>query len=678
MNYENNNQNNNNMTGNIPNTQPGINNMYEGNNMNYGQPQPSPMSGQNPINPMNPVDPMNQMNSVNTMNTIAPGMGNLNNTDFAEPKSKKHLIPIIIAIVIFVLAFGGVVTYKTVMSSPKIIFKSAIKSAYKEVSNTLTEVDRIVENFDMKNKALTFGINASVDSNLVDKEELGFELKDLSIGAKVGLDANKKEASFTASYKGQKEEINAATYYTDEKVYATSNLLDNLIYMEGEELDIDFESINKQIDKLQEDMPEIKDIDYLIEATTNALAESLDSDDMSKEQTKMDVTKDNQNFTKYSYKITDKALKTLAKDTIDKLTDDKEFIRILSEITEMDEDKVKEELNKLKDSTDEIEYENKVVLNIYTKGFLNTFSGFNIEVENEEIINYVDDGKTFIITIGEDENKIEIKGEKDKERNITIEVEGEKVFEATIKDFSDEKIDVSFNVFEDGKNLIGGSVYLTKNEEKTKIDGDYKFRVDIEDKYLSVEGDYKFESNDSLEMPDTKKAVSTDTIDEEKVINKLKDKMANDEIINAMFEDAIEEMENEKNDLNTNGMKEIYSIDELQSYMALNKIKVLYVGTNYPYDDDEEKLFNSLVKVQKERDFYSYRLPDYYMSEVKALFPTIVPVCKPGTSPTCEEAPVIYFIQGNQAVSALAGAVTEEDIIAELNKITTPAVVNDL
>lgn len=658
MNYENNNQNG--IPGTSPEQQPGINNMYQGNNMNYDPNQ------------------VNQMNSMNQMNTIAPGMGNLNNTDYLNPKPKKNIIPIIIVVVAVVALLGGLITYKTIISSPKMVFKTAVKNAYKGMSNTLNEVDQIVEKFDFENKALTFNLSTGIDSNIISEEELGFKLSDIKVTGELGLDANKKEALVKASYKGEKEEVNFQEYYTNKKVYVGSNLLDSLVYLEGEDLDIDFDSIENAIKEIEEAMPDIEDVDYLIGALTDAIADSLDNDYMDKEQTKIDVTKDNQNFTKYSYKITDKSLRSLMEDVIAKLEDDKKFIEIIAEIEDMEEDEVKEELSKMKDEAKEIEYDDKIVLNVYTQGFLSTFAGFSIEVENDEVFTYVDDGKTFIITIVEGDEKVEIKGEKGKETVITGEADDEKILEIKIKSFDREKIDLSLNIYEDGKNLVGVALYLSCKEEKATMSGDYKIRVEYKEEFVEVSGDYKIEAKDSLEMPDIKKAVNADTIDENEIIDRLEEKAKNDVLLNTIFGDTIEEARKEALGLDYNGMKALYNMTELKEVLAESGDKVIFVGSTYysSYSEaDASKLFDSLIDAQERENFYSYRISELYETDVKALFPDVVPICKPGENATCEETPIIYFIKDGKAYGALTGAVTVSDIKTELQKIRANAPV---
>lgn len=652
MNYENNN---------VPGTQPGtdgnqypnVNNQPNYSNFNQmGQP------------------PMNDMNGMNSMNTIAPGMGDLNNIDMSPSKSKKHLIPIIIAVIAIIGIVGGLITVKTIYSSPKVIFQGAIKNAYKGMSNTLEEVDKIMEKFDIKNKALTFDINASIDTNIEEFKELGFDVKDANLSVGMGLDANKKEALSNVVLKGEKEEITIKNYYSDEKIYLDSNLLDNIYYDDGTEVDIDFDEINRMIDKLLENMPETKDVDYVMEAFANALADSLDKDHMEKTQEKIEI-KDEKTYTQYSYKLTDKAVQSIAEDTLDKLLDDDKFIEIVADITEQEKDEVKDYLQELRDTTDEIEIEDKIVLNVYTQGLLNDFAGFSIEVENEEVLTYIDDGKNFRVTIASDyvDKDIVIEGSRDgKSIKITYEYDEENNLEIDIKEFSNEKIDVTLSVTIDGDKL-SGSFYISCKEETSKVSGDYKLSISYNDEYVSLNGSYKFTAEDKLDIPDLSKAIRYDLLDEEEVANNLEDKMKKDKILDVLCEEMLKQMR-QPADLDSYDMIPLYAKSDIQKIKDSGKPAVLYMGDTYYFDDEEaDAMFEDLQRAQVRNNFYSYRTSEFNQDYVIEVFPEATPKCVDEAGTICKTAPAIYFINNGTVVSSLIGRATLTEIEGGLMSI---------
>ncbi len=665
------------------------NNNVSGNNTgtNGVNPAPDGMNQMNQMNQPNQMDPMTSMNSMdNSMSTLnSPGI-----VPGPAPK-KKNMLPIIIAVIALVAVLGGVLTYKTITSSPKTVFKNAIKNMYKGVNTTIKEVETFTEKIDIKNKAVIISADTSIDTNIEDFKIEGAELKDLTLGGSVGVDVNKKQLALGAFVKGPKEEINGNMYYLNDTMYLASNLLEEMIYDKDESsTDIPFDEIKEALEAVNDNRIEFSEVDYLAEAITTALSESLESDSMDKETEKVELDDKEKSYTKYSYKLTDKALKSLLKNTLEKLKKDDKFIEILEKVTEVEgiEFDAKDSIDTLIEETDDIEYDTKVVLNIYTKGFVTTFAGMSLEIDNTEVIRYVDDGKNFKLTVaGEPEGDpaFIIEGTKEGEKiEATITAEGEEIAKVKINSLTDEKIDFECTIY-NSDETITFAVYLTQKEDSSSISGEYKLSAECNEEYIKTEGSYSIESKDSLDIPDTKKAVNYDQVDGDKVMEKVEEIMENDDTISAIAETIIENMEFEpdepyvddpgtiggSNYTDSNGMNVLGSDTDIKD--ALAKTGVIFIGDSmyFSSEPNQETLLNNLVTVAKELNITVNRVDSYkyeYTDTTKALFSGVTPVCK-NVTPTCEETPIIVFVKDGSIVSALTGAPTVDEIKAEYQKI---------
>lgn len=677
------------------------NNNIPGDNTGMNGVNPAP-DGINQMNQMNQMNQPNQMDPMNSMNPMDNSMSTLNSPGIVPgpaPK-KKNMLPIIIAVVAVVAVLGGVFAFKTITSSPKTVFKNAIKNMYKGVNTTIKEVETFTEKLDIKNKAILVSADTSIDTNIEGVEIEGAELKDLRVGGSVGVDVNKKQLSVGAFVKGPKEEITGDMYYLNDTMYIASNLLEEMVYDKDQSsIDIPFDEIEEALEAINDNRLEFSEVDYLAEAITNALAESLESDSMDKETEKVELDDKEKSYTKYSYKLTDKALKSLLKNTLEKLKKDDKFLEILEKVAEMEdvEFDAEESLDTLIEETDDIEYETKIVLNIYTKGFVAKFAGMSLEIDNTEMIRYVDDGKNFKLTVAgepDGDDALVVEGTKEGEKvTAKVTAEGEEIAEITINSLTDEKIDIECTLNVSGESITIG-IYLTQKEDKSSISGEYKFSVEADGQYLKTDGSYAIESKDSLDIPDTKKAVNYDQIDGNKVMKNIEEIMENDDTISAIAETIIDNLESTYEPKNPYDDPYDYGDDDDEVTIApsstdMNDMKVLngetaikealaktgiiYVGdvSYFESEVNETALLDNLIAVADELDITVNRVSGFeyeYTDTIKALFSGITPVCK-NVTPTCEETPIIFFVKDGSIVSALSGAPTVAEIKAEYQKI---------
>ena len=150
-------------------------------------------------------------------------------------------------------------------------------------------------------------------------------------------------------------------------------------------MDIDFSEFEELFDMLSQAQEKVdtKDIDYLAKLMRDAINKSFDKEAFKKENKKVKVDGKKVSMTKYSYEMDDKVIKNMVEVIGETILDDKEAISILSDMIEVDKKEVKEAIEMVVDSADEIEFDGEIVINLFTRGLLNEYSGMSLEVMGE-------------------------------------------------------------------------------------------------------------------------------------------------------------------------------------------------------------------------------------------------------------------------------------------------------
>ncbi len=647
-----------------------VNNNFTNQNANIGINNGNNMYGSN-VNTFN-----SNFNNVNTFDA----MSNMNGS--IPKKGKKWLIPVIIGIIIVILLVGGV-SYKMIMSSPKVIFENSINSLYKGLNNTLEEVDQFEDSYDFLNRAVVFKGDIKLDTNIEEVKELGINLGDYTLGGEFGVDFNNELLQGNVYLKGKSEKIDLQMYMQDDYIYGTSNLLDGMIQEEFSDMSEIFEEIKKAFEELkEEDEIEVEDYDYILQVIKDALIESLNSDQMKKENDTIKVSGKDIKVTKYIYEMNDKDVQEMYEFIIDEILNDKECVEKLAKISGESESDIEDYLKEMKDSSKDIEFDEKISFNIYTSGLLNNTTGISLEYDGKEYFHCYVDGDNFDVYINyedvyeDDEKIISITGEiKKDEIEIKVNVDEEEVAILTVREFSRNLIDLEYELVKE-KSI--SSIYVSVNEEKDSINGTYKVREENDGEYISIEGTYGFDFKDKLEKVNPTNIITEETIDKEAIEKKIEDIINKDEafknlydLISGFFQSLI---------TNEYGMMNITTIDEIKSAIGKDKA-VLYVGSsNNAYKSSAElEVINNLVNIQNYYGFTSYYY-DYSVipQEFEQLIQGVtvdcaskngsdLPMnCEPGTNclVTCPVTPAIYFIKEGKIVSGIRG----EASIAELSK----------
>lgn len=604
-------------------------------------------------------------------------------------KGKAFGMAKIIAIAAVVIVVAALAVVKVATSSPKAVFKNAINGLYKEASKELKEMDSLSEKFDFENKAIVLSGDTKLDTNIKEVSKYDIDLKNTTIGAEVGVNLKKEELSFGGYIKGASEQIDIDVLVKENAAYIASNIFDDVVKVE-EDVDIDFSEIKEAWDKANEEVeidPEL--YDAILKSVTKALTKSLDTEYMEKESDEVEVAGKEIKVTKHSYTFNDDAVSDMIKSIATTLLDDSDFISNLAKATGQDKSDIKDALKEMKDEAKDIEFDGKIVLNVYTKGLLNKIVGLSLDVDKKEYLSIYSYGKNAELTIdnhsdGYSQVKVNVKAEKDgKETKVTVKYNGEKVATAKVREFSEEKIDFDFEITYQ-EETIKGSIYFTCKESKKDITGEYKVKVEYDDQYLSAEGKYGVESKDELDKVDTSNAVSADDVDEEEILENLEKIAEKDETFKILYEEAYKTYEEESLNLNYYDMAVINNIEDVKKVLTKTRGTVLYVGSTYYAGDTSEAstIFNNLVKAQEEIGFHTYYFMQYNVNDsFRELVKDVTPVCnttqtevpttegETPTTPTCSEYPIVYFIKDGKVVKAVQGSITEEELTKSLSEI---------
>ncbi len=661
---------------------------------------PVPSVGQTPVENFNnstPIsDPMANLNNnmpINNQMPIAKGYGDVNNP---TPKAKAFgPAPIIIAVVVVVALIAGIAT-KVATSSPKAVFKGQINNAFKAFNNALDDYDEFNEKFDLSSNSLNMKGSLKFDTN-VESSEADLELlKKMTIAAELGIDINQERLYVGGSVKGDKNTLGVKAIYQDKNAYLDTTFYDKVVKIDSEE--VDFTEIKEAFAMLNEQMKDYdpKSYDKIVDKINKAINKSIDSKNLKKSSGKFEVDGKSVSATKNSLTLDEQALEDMITVICDELLNDDDFLKTFADTMNIEKGDVKEALKSLKDSAKDIQMEDDIVINIWTKGLINSCVGFSVEVDEKEYLSfYKDDKKSeFIINNHSkiDSEKIKLVAtfeENKKEISFNVKLNGEKIASGTIREMSDKLVDFDLSIESAGQKFKL-SVYLSKEEDKKSIKGDYKVRVSFNDEYIEVSGDYEISSG-SIPDIDTSKVVDSNSISAEEVVDSLKDIVEEDETLNKIIGSGITELEKESLNLNYINMNELRGADDAIKILKNTKASVLYVGSTYysSYSNvDAYNLLESLIDAQTELDFYSNYLSyldvnDDFKEAVKdvqykcQLTPVTTPDAgtTPSTNdpvtenPTCEELPAIYLIKDGEVKKAYRGTVSTQELVTALKEI---------
>ena len=643
-------------------------------------------------------------------------------------KFKSFGIGPIVTIAVVAVALVGVIVFTVVSSSPKSVFKSAINKVYKISNTAIDSYETYLKEYDLTENSAYFNASFAMKTNVEDLKEAG--VNDLSLTVDGGVDYKNELLSLGAELKGKKEKISLDAQYITDEMYVKSSLFEEVLKIDSSMLsdmgvEIDFDEIKEEIKEYEKEYDtDPETYAYLLKTIKNAIVKAMDSEYIEKENEEIDVLDKEIKVKKYSYIFDEDALQDMVEKVAEYLLEQDDFDKKLADATGQDKGDIKDLLKEAKKSAKDIELDEDMSINIYTKGLFNSIVGFGLEYDGKEYVSVYTDGKNAEITIDNHEDddyssqKIVIAIEADgKGYKVEVKENKEKILKIDVKEATEEKIDFKLTAYEDKEEMAIIDLYLTGKQKKETYSGEYKVKLTepTEDEYMEFSGKYTLTIKDKLEkMSGTKKAVSAEELDTDKVKEKIDKISEKDENLGNLVEGAISSLEEEMLDLNYIGMVEV-TPTKAESLLKNKKATVLYIGDtyySYYYDEEANELLDNLETLQYELDFYSYYLDEYDVtSELEELLGEQVTNCvapadevteptepstetpsdnvvadgetetepvpevetptEPSTNcvPTTPTYPAIYLIKDGKIQKAFNGTVSYDDLKAALEEI---------
>lgn len=494
-------------------------------------------------------------NEVNNNTTVANEVNNnatldikTNNLDNA-PKKKSGIVKIIIIIVLALILVGGGVFAAIKLTSKKdnkketkeidrvAVYNNAVSSTFGKINGLVDDFDAVQSKFQIGDKPLYFKGDIKVDSSLFKSEEIGIDITKYKLDLGLGLDSKQQKILLNA---GLNDALNAKLYYSNNKVYLISDVLDNPVDITSEitsemgissfeDLSVSFSEVN-DIEKYNLD-DQIKEISKTFE---QIIIESIDEDKIETEESSYEVNGEKVDATKLTLTIDEEKLKETIKKLIDKLENDEELISTLASITEVSETEIKEMFEDI--DTDDISFEEKIYISVYVPKNSEEATGLSIKVDDEEFLSFYTYNGSLNLTIYDGEDEMTLKTEKkDNGTSFSLKLEEEELFSGVVRELSDKKIDfdITLNDDEDKMTL---SIYTTTDEKESSVSGEYNYKLTINEDYISASGKYSLESKDSLENVDVSNAVLAENVDSEKVLTNIQNKIASNNDLKLLFE----------------------------------------------------------------------------------------------------------------------------------------------
>lgn len=406
-------------------------------------------------------------------------------------KNKKILFILIPIILIVLILIAGVV-YLKINGTPKKIFKKTISSAF-EIFETSEEQYSTMKG--------TMNLTASIESDNEEIQAISTMLKEANIGLNMEVDTSNMvvNENINVTY-SNKSLLNATAILQDEKGYVyLPDWLDKY-------LEIPQEYMGDS--NLTETSGKIATLDQ------KALMEAVE-EEVIKAISQKEFTQNKNGKVKIStLSLSQQQFFALCKELLENLKQNEKFNSSLGDYKE----DIIEGINNIIIELEDTEYDEdySAVISIYTKGLLNKFTGFSIELKDgEDVVSGIIatiEKQNYEVTLyeqydGEKTELVKIKAEDKKENKnkgttkITVTAQEEDfvivcnyetqknqtTFEASTE-IEGLKVIASGNVVKNGKNYKGNLILTAEESELGKINLNcaYDFTYGVEVKKVDV------------------------------------------------------------------------------------------------------------------------------------------------------------------------------------------------
>lgn len=395
-------------------------------------------------------------------------------------KEKKKVNKILIILPIIIVAvLVGVYLY---FNNSKNIFTRTLNKGYKNFTDVLDKVNVSTDKTIKTSGDVNFNINVSdeyknlIDQNILDeinKLELlfnsvvSYENKEFSVELNTKYDKN---ALFDVALHGQNSNL-----YIELK-----NLYNKYIEIPVEEYDTLFEEY------------ELEKIEYILNKVESSLLNNLDEKEFVKTKEKLDVESKKIEVNKIEYEFNEEKTLKLLVNTFKELKNDQKFIKYVSEMSGLEEKEITDGIDtSIKELSSQTEFEDETFISIaiYTKGLLNEYVGFEININNlGKIKIYNNDDNIYGDLYITGEKVAEITSKKQKENEYKTEIEIKDTANITIDSkITDKSINIDYEIVTEEMSLDGTlNEKITKEENKTTNDSKYNMNIKVEDEVVAT------------------------------------------------------------------------------------------------------------------------------------------------------------------------------------------------
>lgn len=417
-------------------------------------------------------------------------------------KNKKILFILIPIILIVLILVAGIVFLK-LNGTPKRIFKRTISTAF-EIFETEEQYTT------MKG---TMNLSASIESDNEEMQEINTILKEANIGLNMEADIDNMvvNENFNVTYEN-KSLLNATAILQDEKGY---------VYLP--------DWLNKYLEVPQEYMEYSNFTEYSEKMATldqSALMEAIEKELIKTISQKEFTQNKNGKETVSTLDLSHQELLELCKELLKNLKQNEKFNSSLGDYKEDIIASINDMIIELQDAEYSESY--RAIISIHTKGLLNKFTGFSIELkEDDDVITGIITtiGKqNYEVTLYEQYNgerielvkvKVDDKKENKNKGTTTITVTAEEEEFVIVCNYETQRNQTTFEAsteIEGVKAMISGNV--TKNGKNYK--GNLIFAVEqSEFGKINLNCAYDFTYGVEIKKADVSNAVLIDELDEE-------------------------------------------------------------------------------------------------------------------------------------------------------------------
>jgi len=403
--------------------------------------------------------------------------------------------------ILIVLLIGFFIYYAISARNPEKVFTRITGYMYESAKNVIKNTS-----FNLDESALikgNFKINSTID-------ELS-ELNDETYNYLIGYDIKNKKAEFGIGFDKNHTKVFTEAEIKNNNVYIYLNdIFEKTILIDDSTIQSETgQSINNIFKEIEELLAENKTDDclYIVEQLDIITKQALKNVKYQKTNEKVKINDKEINTIKMTLDFDVENIKSITNTYVDEMIKNKDLLEKIENLIDYKTNELVESLNELKDNVNSIDKLNeKVKLSIYVHSLLNNIVKLSFEVDDLEVLYYIDfkNYKAFY----SDEVLIEVNG-----KELSIKDSDKKVISGTANSFEFDNIDINFESENKDYPFYGSFKYINKKDKlEAKIsfeNSDDKFNIDFNNKKIN-EKEYNNKLNFNLEIDKQKFELTND------------------------------------------------------------------------------------------------------------------------------------------------------------------------